>query len=159
MRLNSFHTRRSGAASLPAALRIFKTDILSGFISLLLLVAGPWAQAQNATYAGSERTVFSDASATPSGVAVDFNAVVYIADQTNARVLKETLSGGSYVQTTVGPATGALTFTPAAVAVDTALNVYISDAANGRVLKESWTGSGYTEAAVMPWTLPRTSTS
>jgi sugar lactone lactonase YvrE len=149
MRLNSFHTRRSGAASLPAALRIFKTDILSGFISLLLLVAGPWAQAQNATYAGSERTVFSDASATPSGVAVDFNAVVYIADQTNARVLKETLSGGSYVQTTVGPATGALTFTPAAVAVDTALNVYISDAANGRVLKESWTGSGYTEAAVM----------
>ena len=38
----------------------------------------------------------------PEGVAVDGSGNVYIADTGNNRVLKETLSGGSYTQSTVG---------------------------------------------------------
>jgi hypothetical protein len=38
----------------------------------------------------------------PYAVAVDCSGNIYVADTKNQRVLKETLSGGSYTQSTVG---------------------------------------------------------
>jgi len=80
----------------------------------------------------------------PIGVAVDGSGNVYIADRdltnnVNSRLLRETLSAGSYSQSVV------LTFAsninpsyPSAVAVDGSDNVYFSDYGNYRVLKEDF---------------------
>ena len=81
----------------------------------------------------------------PSGVAVDGTGNIYIVDQTNNQVLKETLSGGIYTQSTVGSGLA----NPYYIAVDGAGNVYISDPGNSRILKETLSGSSYTQSTVV----------
>jgi sugar lactone lactonase YvrE/predicted small lipoprotein YifL len=97
-------------------------------------------------YSGVEKMIHSGGSL--PGVAVDSNGVLYIADEGNHQVLKETPAGTGFTETMVGPASGARSFTPVAVAVDQFLNVYISDASNQRVLKETWLAGAYTETVV-----------
>ncbi|WP_052733139.1 NHL domain-containing protein [Hymenobacter terrenus] len=81
----------------------------------------------------------------PTGVAVDGNGNIYIADQSNNRVRK--VSAATGVITTLagtgtfgtgnfgdgGPATGAMLSQPTGVAVDGSGNVFIADAANFRI--------------------------
>ena len=86
----------------------------------------------------------------PQGMAVDSSGNVYIADSNNNRVLKETLSGGSYTQSTI-PATGLAG--PEGVAVDGAGNVYIANTeggsgGNGNVLLETLSGGSYTQSTI-----------
>jgi hypothetical protein len=74
------------------------------------------------------QSVIADSSApwnlgSPDHIAVDGAGNIYLADGLNARVVKETLSGGAYTQSTVG--TGLTQ--PSGVAVDGAGNVYIAD--------------------------------
>ena len=78
----------------------------------------------------------------PSGVAVDANGNVYIADAGNNVIEKVTPDGdlsviagggGTLPSTTSGPATSALLNGPRGVAVDTAGNVYIADTGNNFV--------------------------
>ena len=69
---------------------------------------------------------------------------MFIADLQNNRVLKETLSGPNYVESTVG--TGL--FNPAGVAVDAGGNVYIADTGNSRVLKETPSPLGWVQTVV-----------
>jgi DNA-binding beta-propeller fold protein YncE len=77
--------------------------------------------------------------------AVDGAGNVYIADTSNNRVLKETLTGGTYVQSTVGSGLGG----PSGVAVDGAGNVYIGDQQNDRILKETPSGGGnYSQSTI-----------
>ena len=79
-------------------------------------------------------------------LAVDGSGNVYIADLSNNRILKETLSGGSYTQSTVG---SGLSF-PHSVAVDGSGNVYIGDNSNNRVLKETLLSAGnYTQSVIV----------
>ncbi|MCU1223822.1 MAG: repeat containing protein [Edaphobacter sp.] len=80
----------------------------------------------------------------PYAVAVDGSGNVYIADGGNGRILKMTLSGGSYTQSIV---VSGLNF-PAGVAVDGSGNVYIADSGNNQVLKESLSSSGYVQTIV-----------
>jgi len=80
----------------------------------------------------------------PYAVAVDGSGNVYIADGGNGRILKVTLSGGSYTQSTV---VSGLNF-PAGVAVDGSGNVYIADSGNNQVLKESPVGGSYVQTTV-----------
>lgn len=139
--LSRFRTSRSSSKSVQGC----KSHLLAGLSGLLALLACPVAQAQVAQYSGIERTVYSVPGANLPSVALDSNGVVYIADQNNGRVLKETPSGLTYTPTTVGPVGGGFSFTPVAVAVDQFLSVYIVDGANNRVLKETWSGSAYAE--------------
>ncbi len=70
-------------------------------VAVLLGVAGVLARpavAQTAHFSGVQTTVASSLGA-PDGIAVDGSGNVYIADTTNNRVLKETLSNGVYTQT------------------------------------------------------------
>jgi Chitobiase/beta-hexosaminidase C-terminal domain/Beta-propeller repeat/NHL repeat len=69
----------------------------------------------------------------PSCIVVDGNGNLYIADTLNNRIVKETLSGGSYTQSVVHSSP---LNSPLAVAVDQSGNLYISDSNNKRVLKE-----------------------
>jgi DNA-binding beta-propeller fold protein YncE len=80
----------------------------------------------------------------PVGVAVDGSGNVYIADSSNARVLKEALSGGVYTQSTIG--TGLVQ--PFGVAVDGSGNVYITDIGNDTVLLETLSGGTYTQSKI-----------
>ena len=80
----------------------------------------------------------------PHGIAVDGSGNVYIAVPGNNEVLKETLSGGSYTQSTIGSGLSG----PSGVAVDGAGNVYIADSQNSQVLKETPSGSGYTQSTI-----------
>ncbi len=81
----------------------------------------------------------------PYGVAVDGSGNVYIADTGNNRVIKETLSGTTYTESTV-VATGLSS--PNSVAVDGIGNVYIGDTGNNRILKETLSGDTYTQSIV-----------
>jgi streptogramin lyase len=82
----------------------------------------------------------------PEWVAVDASGNVYIADAVNNRVLKETLSGGSYTQSVIS---SDLAY-PHGVAVDGAGNVYIADTNHGRVVEVPWTGAGYGTEITLP---------
>ena len=76
---------------------------------------------------------------------MDGSGNVYIDDWGNNRVLMETMSAGSYTETTVP--SSALNG-PEAVAVDGSNNVYIADSGNNRVLKETLSAGSYTETTV-----------
>jgi len=84
----------------------------------------------------------------PGGVAVDASGNIYISG-INQSLIKETLSGGSYTQSTVP--TSALD-NPSGVAVDGSGDVYIADTDNFRVLKEALSGGSYSESAVASFT-------
>ena len=91
-----------------------------------------------------------------SGVAVDGSGNVYITENdsgispppavVNERVLKETVSGGSYTQAVI-PTSGL--GTPWGIAVDANGNIYISDTINRTVLKETLSSGGYIQSKVL----------
>jgi streptogramin lyase len=81
----------------------------------------------------------------PSGVAVDANGNVYVADSDNNRVLKETLSGATYTESTVP--TSALNY-PYGLVVDGAGSIYIADTFHQRILKETPSAGSYTESTI-----------
>jgi len=78
----------------------------------------------------------------PYGVAVDGNGNVYISDlgnsKTTGRVLKETLSAGSYTQSVIADGATNGLWGAFGVAVDPSGNVYIADSDNFRILKEDF---------------------
>jgi sugar lactone lactonase YvrE len=94
---------------------------------------------------GAESMVSSSVQASPSGVAVDASGNIYIADSSNNRVLRETLSAGSYIESTVP--TSALNY-PSGIAVDGGGNLYVADYGNSRILKETLSAGSYIESTV-----------
>src|SRR5581483_1758591 len=89
---------------------------------------------------GTKSILPTSALAYPFGMAVDAGGSIYIADTNNGRVLKETLMGGAYSESTVG---SGLT-QPYGVAVDGAGNVYIADSV-GTLFKETLTAGSYSQ--------------
>ena len=83
------------------------------------------------TLSGGSYTQSTLFSINASGVAVDGNGNVYIADTVNNSVLKETLSGGSYTQSFIVSGLNSIQ----GVAVDGGGNVYITDSNSSRMLK------------------------
>ena len=96
---------------------------------------------------GTETTVMSAAApynlAEPGGVAVDAAGNVYIADAGNGAVYKETLSSGSYIQSTVATIVSAI-----GLALDGAGNVYVTQGPSGTVYKETPSGNTYTQSLI-----------
>jgi sugar lactone lactonase YvrE len=88
-----------------------------------------------------------------NGVAVDGNGNIYIANTGASTVLKETLSGGSYTQSTIGSGVNQ----PNGVAVDGSGNVYIANTGDpmtgtGNVLMETLQPNGSYTQSVFPAT-------
>jgi sugar lactone lactonase YvrE len=120
------------------------------------LVAAPlsgWSQplAPTAHFVGVQ-TPFSTSTSLchAAGVAADGSGNVYISDDCNNVVLKETPSGGSNVETMVvnASSSGESYFLPVAVAADAAGDVYVLDAGDNVVLKETPSGNSYTQSLV-----------
>jgi sugar lactone lactonase YvrE len=121
--------------------RIRKVTISTGYIST---VAGTGT----ASYSGDGAAATSAALDTPSGVAVDSSGNIYIADRTNDRVRKVTISTG-YISTVAGngsscsspaggcgdgsAATSANLTSPNSVALDSSGNIYIADSGDNRI--------------------------
>jgi large repetitive protein len=84
-----------------------------------------------------------------NGVAVDGSGNVYIADGTNLVLVKETLSGGSYVQSTVTslPSNAPTYLWP--FTVDGSGNIYIGDTVNNQIIKETLSAGSYTQSTVV----------
>jgi streptogramin lyase len=81
----------------------------------------------------------------PDGIAADGSGNLYIVDSENGRVVKETLSGSVYTESTI--ASG---FTQVSgIAVDASGNVYFADSRTGRLLKETLSGNTYTQSVVL----------
>jgi sugar lactone lactonase YvrE len=101
-------------------------------------------------FARTQSTVISNVPGA-NGVAIDASGNLYIAATSQNQILKETLSGGSYVQSVIPTSTLSA---PAAVAVDSAGIIYIADSGNKRVLKETPSSNGYTETIADGFTQP-----
>ena len=84
-----------------------------------------------------------------NAVAVDGSGNVYIADGANLRLVKETLSGGSYVQSTVTslPSNAPTYLWP--FTVDGSGNIYIGDTVNYQIIKETLSAGIYTQSTVV----------
>ncbi len=114
---------------------------------LLALFAGqlcPSAHAQSAQFSGVQSIITTSSLNQPSAIAVDASGNLYISDSDNARVLKETLSGGTYTESTIANGVTQI----AGVAVDSNGNVYFVDHGTNRVLKETLSGGTYTQSVV-----------
>ena len=81
----------------------------------------------------------------PFGAAVDSLGNIYIADSVNNAVYQETLSSGSYTQTTIASGLNS----PQAVAVDGAGNVYIVDSGNNQILMETNVAGTWVQSTVV----------
>jgi sugar lactone lactonase YvrE len=101
------------------------------------------AQTAQAHFSGGQSTVPTSKLIYPNGVAVDGRDNLYIADTANGRVLKETLSGSLYTESTIADRAGYVLESPRGVAVDAGGNVYISDIGNDDVVKETLAYGGY----------------
>jgi streptogramin lyase len=120
--------------------------MLCGAVVALTCCIGTVAAAQTAHFSSVQSIVGSSGQYEPGGVAVDASGNVYISDEDNNTVYKETLAAnGLYVQSTVASGLNAVS----ALAVDGSGNVYIVEyTGNGSVLKETPSSSGYTQSTV-----------
>jgi streptogramin lyase len=80
----------------------------------------------------------------PFDSVVDPGGNVYVADYSNNAVYKETLSAGSYTQSTVASGLN----NPEALALDGAGNLYIVDSGNNQILMESWQNGSWVQSTV-----------
>jgi len=137
----------------PAALVTSFSVCRNGISGLNLALVGPVVigllfsfvcYGQTAHFVGSQITLPAVGLNNPRGVAVDSSGNVYIADTNNNRIVKETLSGGSYAQSSIGNGLQG----PYGVAVDASGNVYIADSNNHRVLKETLSNGTYTQSTI-----------
>ena len=100
------------------------------------------------TLAGSGTAAFANGTGTaasfdtPTGVAVDINGNIYVADMTNHRIRKitvagvvTTLAGSGAAGSTNGTGVSAKFSSPRGVAVDANGNVYVADASNNLIRK------------------------
>jgi len=133
-------------APLAPGVRMGAIEIADGSGNLLATeyIAGTGTGPQPVFYPGKLSTIGSGLNG-PAGLATDSSGNLYIADANNNRVLKETLTGGSYTQSTIGSGLA----TPAGVAVDGAGNVTIVDRGSNRVLEETLTGGSYTQSTIV----------
>ena len=114
-------------------------------------VSGNGSGSQLNFLSGTQSVIASGQAIYPYGITVDGAGNLYIADTGNNQVLKETLSAGSYVQTTVPTGNqypSAAGTGPTGIAVDGAGNIYISDIWTRTVFKETPSAAGYNESIV-----------
>ena len=107
------------------------------------------AIAQSAHFAGAQSTVTANLNG-PWGIAVDRSGAVYIADESNFRVLKETPTAQGYVESIfVQQATSGVSyFLPYGVAVDGLGDVFVLNGGDGQILKFSPSHRAYAETII-----------
>jgi hypothetical protein len=94
---------------------------------------------------GTQSVVASESgSGNFDDVTVDLEGNVYIVDFTNNQVLKETLSSGTYTQSTAFSGLNG----PKGITIDGAGNIYVASTSGNQVLKETLVNGSYTQSIV-----------
>jgi hypothetical protein len=130
---------------------------LDGFDNLFIAQAGSTHNVIEVYAAGSRRTI-SASFVSPSGLALDLNGILYIADAgghlvyavDKSGILHEVAGNGTTTTTVPGQATGTALIAPSSLSLDAAGDLYIADAAANRVytVYASTTSSGSNIATV-----------
>lgn len=117
---------------------------------VLLAAGGTNACAQTASFSNAIQVLGSGFN-TPSGVAVDSNGNVFVADTQNGLVKEIPYSAGSY-GTPVPLGSGFVS--PRGVAVDASGNVFVTDIYNNTVKKIPYSGGSYGTPVPLASTIP-----
>jgi len=130
---------------------------VDGFDNLFIAQAGATHNVIEVYAAGSRRTI-SASFVSPSGLSIDLNGILYIADAgghlvyavDKSGILHEFAGNGTTTTTVPGQATGTALIAPSSLSVDAAGDLYITDAAANRVYTvfASTTSNGSNIAAV-----------
>jgi sugar lactone lactonase YvrE len=130
---------------------------VDGFDNLFIAQAGTTHNVIEVYAAGSRRTIASS-FVSPSGLAVDLNGILYVADAgghlvyavDKSGIVHQVAGNGSTTTTVPGQATGTALLSPSALSVDAAGDLYIADAGANRVytVYSSTTSSGSNIATV-----------
>jgi hypothetical protein len=126
--------------------------IANDYFDAVLLVNNGQVWKETVSAGGYTQSIVANADGNPQqvpeAVAVDANGNVYIAEgyddtnlrMNNSRVMKETLSAGGYIESTIADniANHGLD-SPSGVAVDSSGNVYIANYSSAQVLEENFT--------------------
>jgi streptogramin lyase len=96
---------------------------------------------------GWNETPIGSGLGSATGIAIDGGGNLYIADQTNREIVKETLTSTGYSQSVIANQSNGLN-EAAGVAVDESGNVYVSDLGTNSVLKETPSAGGYVQSVV-----------
>jgi len=84
----------------------------------------------------------------PNGISVDTSGNIYIADVYNGRVVKETLSAGTYTQSTILTCGGGGQSCPSSAAVDGSGNVFVTAYDSSQIIELTPSGGGYTQSTI-----------
>ncbi len=132
-----------------------QAGITLGVLGLAVIFTGSVMEAQTAHFYGGQSTIAGGLNY-PLAVAVDGTGSVYIADYKNYRLLKETLSKGTYIEQTI------VTFNSSSrangVAVDASGNIYVTDFNANVVFKETPAAGQYVQTTIPTSTLRNPST-
>jgi hypothetical protein len=130
---------------------------IDGFGNLFIAQAGTTHNVIE-VYAAGSRRIISSIFVSPSGLALDLNGILYIADAgghfvyavDNSGILHEVAGNGTTTTSVPGQATGTALIAPSSLSVDAAGDLYIADAAANRVYTvfASTTSSGSNIATV-----------
>jgi hypothetical protein len=131
---------------------------VDGFDNLFIAQAGTTHNVIEVYAAGSRRTI-SSSFVSPSGLALDLNGILYIADGgghlvyavDKSGVLHQVAGNGTTTATVPGEATGTALISPSSLSVDAAGDLYIADAGANLVytVYASTTSSGSNIATVL----------
>jgi sugar lactone lactonase YvrE len=131
---------------------------VDGFDNLFIAQAGTTHNVIEVYAAGSRRTI-SSSFVSPSGLALDLNGILYIADAgghlvyavDKSGVLHQVAGNGTATTTVPGQATGTALLSPSSLSVDAAGDLYIADAGANLVytVYASTTSSGSNIATVL----------
>jgi sugar lactone lactonase YvrE len=113
---------------------------VDGFDNLYIAQAGTSHNVIEVYAAGSRRTI-SSSFVSPSGLALDLNGILYVADSgghfvyavDRSGIVHQVAGNGTTTTTVPGQATGTALIAPFSLSVDAAGDLYISDAAANRV--------------------------
>ena len=130
---------------------------VDGFDNLFIAQAGTTHNVIE-VYAAGSRRIIASSFVSPSGLAVDLNGILYVADAgghlvyavDKSGVVHQVAGNGSTTTTVPGQATGTALLSPSALSVDAAGDLYIADAGANRVytVYSSTTSSGSNIATV-----------
>jgi DNA-binding beta-propeller fold protein YncE len=81
----------------------------------------------------------------PFGLAVDSQGVIYAADNSNNRIVTETLANGAFTQSTIASNLNG----PHGLAVDGNGNVYVADTFDNQIVKLTRSGSSYSQSTLL----------
>jgi hypothetical protein len=130
---------------------------VDGFDNLFIAQAGTTHNVIE-VYAAGPRRIIASSFVSPSGLAVDLNSILYIADAgghlvyavDKAGVVHQVAGNGTTTSTVPGQATGTALISPSSLSIDAAGDLYIADAGANRVytVYSSTTSNGSNIATV-----------